>query len=116
MKNLTAKQRCINCKYIGAQAHATGKRVDPEPVCRRYAPRTVSGTGTGYSGEMFPVVDPENDWCGEFTATEPEDEKRCRDCKHFDPGDYDREVWCKLKDNSFECLFSCPDWLQEDKC
>ena len=57
---------CKTCKYLGVQASANGNPVDAEPSCRRYAPRTVSGTGTGYSGEMFPVVNPETDWCGEY--------------------------------------------------
>ena len=35
--------------------------------CRRYAPRIIMGSGTGWSGQLFPKVK-ETDWCGEFES------------------------------------------------
>jgi hypothetical protein len=33
--------------------------------CRRFAPRIFSGSGEGWSNQLFPHVK-ETDWCGEF--------------------------------------------------
>lgn len=33
--------------------------------CRRYAPRMISGSGTGWSDQLWPEALPE-DYCGEF--------------------------------------------------
>ena len=35
--------------------------------CRRYAPQMLSGSGTGWSNQLFPNVK-ESDWCGEFLS------------------------------------------------
>ena len=60
--------KCETCRYLGKQSKTYGTNPEPMdvPACRRYAPRTVSGTGTGYSAEMFPCVDPQTDWCGDW--------------------------------------------------
>jgi hypothetical protein len=42
------------------------------------------------------------------------EKKYCKGCKYYDPGDYDIEVWCKFKNDAFENLFSCPDWLDKE--
>jgi len=54
------KERCKLCRYFDV----TSKE------CRRYAPRHLSGIGTGYSNEKWPVVT-EDDWCGEFVPKYP---------------------------------------------
>lgn len=40
-----------------------------EGECRKYAPRVVHGSGTGWSDTRFPTVD-FNDWCGEHSDEE----------------------------------------------
>ena len=48
--------KCKTCKfYDKINGH----------FCRRYAPRHISGVGTGFEDVLFPVVSPE-DWCGEY--------------------------------------------------
>ena len=61
---------CMNCINFERDGY-----IDPlDPThkgheCRRYAPRMFSGSGTGWSGQLFPLVK-EMDWCGEFYPTE----------------------------------------------
>jgi len=66
----TEMGKCKSCKFLGVQAHAMGKKVDAEPACRRHAPYIIAGTGTGYVGELYPVVNPETDWCGDWLQQE----------------------------------------------
>ena len=37
--------------------------------CRRYAPRHISGVGTGFEDVLFPTVSNE-DWCGEYVMAD----------------------------------------------
>jgi hypothetical protein len=63
------KKNCANCQHykIGEYKEpALGKNEDISGHCRRYAPIMLSGTGTGWSDQLFPRVD-DNYWCGEFT-------------------------------------------------
>ena len=54
--------RCRNCKYWNSGLDVVGE-------CRRYAPRKLYGTGTGYDSEQFPETQA-GDWCGEFAPIE----------------------------------------------
>ena len=57
-------ETCFNCDFMhwpgGTEIH-----LDSKVECRRYAPRKIHGTGTGYDAELWPMVGM-NDWCGEF--------------------------------------------------
>lgn len=57
-------QNCKNCLFFGKDI-VDGYEVR---VCRRYAPRYVSGVGTGETSQKFPIVSPD-DWCGEWKRT-----------------------------------------------
>lgn len=62
--------KCRDCKYIGMEERKRGEY--KVPVCRRYAPRILHGSGAGWSNDAFPEVRPEDDWCGEFELAEKE--------------------------------------------
>jgi hypothetical protein len=53
---------CRNCKYTDAKQ----PEINFEIECRRYAPRIFSGSGEGWSDRLYPLVNAENGWCGEF--------------------------------------------------
>lgn len=59
---------CRNCKFYTVDKIEL-TIIDKYPQCRRYAPRMLSGSGTGWSGDLFPKVD-ETFWCGEFYQRE----------------------------------------------
>jgi len=55
-------RKCENCKFF--------EDINKWGHCRRYAPRHISGVGTGYEEKMWPEVK-SYDWCGEFQEKEP---------------------------------------------
>lgn len=58
------EESCKTCRFY--QPHKKGNGADLEVgFCRRYAPRHVSGVGTGYEEILWPTVT-EDDWCGEY--------------------------------------------------
>jgi hypothetical protein len=57
--------KCKNCKFFDE----TYERAEGVGACRRYAPRLVSGVGTGYEERLFPLV-VDDDWCGEYVIAE----------------------------------------------
>ena len=59
-------QNCENCKFYNV-LHDIKEWQDGE--CRRYAPRHISGVGTGYEEKLFPEVKV-HDWCGEWKEEE----------------------------------------------
>jgi hypothetical protein len=52
------KRTCLICCYHDME---TG-------YCKRYAPRHISGVGTGYEEHLWPRVDA-SDWCGEWAGS-----------------------------------------------
>jgi len=61
---MKANEICKNCKFF------TVDTIDPQydekfSQCRRHAPQMLSGSGEGWSGQIFPKVK-ETYWCGEF--------------------------------------------------
>ena len=59
---------CKNCKFFTfdfVEQYVTTREEDKRFQCRRFAPRMLSGSGEGWSNQLFPVVR-EDDWCGEF--------------------------------------------------
>ena len=68
------KKSCVHCKFFGDDI-VKGYKVG---VCRRYAPRFISGVGTGETSQRFPMAYPD-EWCGEYIEdldngySEPED-------------------------------------------
>lgn len=64
---MSENERCENCKFFFidvVDGFETG-------CCRRFAPRILHGSGTGYSSQRFPVVGV-NEWCGEYDRKPPE--------------------------------------------
>lgn len=61
---------CKKCVYFNV-AQRTENSDAPYPVfqCRRYAPKWISGVGTGCEKELFALISPD-DWCGEFEEEE----------------------------------------------
>ena len=58
--------KCENCKYFHYEELKDEGFGDSKILeCRRYAPREICGTGTGYSNQKFPNIK-KDDWCGEF--------------------------------------------------
>jgi len=55
------EQKCLNCRFSGVDNIDGFKAL----VCRRYAPRILSGSGTGWSKQNFPVISTDV-WCGEY--------------------------------------------------
>ena len=54
------ERTCGGCKYFGND--------DPYPCvghCLRYAPRWLSGVGTGESEQLWPLIG-DHHWCGEW--------------------------------------------------
>lgn len=49
--------QCKTCKFFD--------EVNNFGYCRRYAPRHLSGVGTGFEENKWPEVQPD-DWCGEY--------------------------------------------------
>ena len=67
---------CRNCCYcnvihIHEQQFQSGEY---KFECRRYAPREICGSGTGYNDTKFAEVK-ENDWCGEFQQMRDKEER-----------------------------------------
>ena len=61
---------CMNCIHFNKDGYVDildSSNIESE--CRRYAPRMFSGSGEGWSNQLFPCVK-ETDWCGEFYPTE----------------------------------------------
>lgn len=56
---------CINCRFKGIDVVGGYKAL----TCHRYAPRMISGTGTGWNGQLWPVVATDT-WCGEYEEGE----------------------------------------------
>lgn len=59
-------RRCVNCRFCNIFVRKSS--VDGETrilECRRHAPRMFSGSGEGWSGQLFPEMSDE-DWCGEW--------------------------------------------------
>ena len=58
------KRDCGHCRYVNLREdipyHELGHL-----ECRRHAPQMLSGSGTGWSEQLFPFVRTD-DWCGEF--------------------------------------------------
>ena len=56
-------KKCLWCVHV----HILDKpEYEDKPLeCRKYAPRQISGVGTGSSDQNFPYV-AADDWCGEF--------------------------------------------------
>ena len=61
MKTQVKNKTCTNCIFSGTEIISGEKAM----VCKRYAPRIISGSGTGWSGQIFPVVS-SDEWCGEL--------------------------------------------------
>lgn len=61
------EEKCLNCRFFGTEI-ISGLEA---PVCRRYAPRIISGVGENFSGQRFPVVYGDM-WCGEWQKDEAE--------------------------------------------
>ena len=55
------KKSCVHCKFFGDDI-VKGYKVG---VCRRYAPRFISGVGTGETSQRFPMAYLD-EWCGEY--------------------------------------------------
>lgn len=56
-------QTCIHCRF---HEFRWDEVADLEYLeCRRYAPRMFSGSGEGWSNQLFPHMK-NSDWCGEF--------------------------------------------------
>lgn len=65
-------KRCRNCMFANIVAEKLPEGDTYQLVrleCRRYAPRMISGSGTGWSDTLFPEMMPE-DWCGEWKRRE----------------------------------------------
>jgi hypothetical protein len=60
------KNTCTNCFFSGTEIISGEEAM----VCKRYAPRIISGSGTGWSGQNFPVVS-SNELCGEHIYANP---------------------------------------------
>jgi hypothetical protein len=64
-------ETCESCRFshlLNEKDSFTGKTY-PALECRRYAPRHISGVGTGYEENLWPRVK-FGDWCGEWTLDE----------------------------------------------
>ena len=64
-------QICKNCMYFTfdfIKQYQTNEE-DKRFQCRRNAPQILCGSGTGWSGQLFPIVR-ENDWCGQYEVAE----------------------------------------------
>jgi hypothetical protein len=58
-------QNCSTCFYIqNIRDETTG---EPKAECRRHAPQMLSGSGSGWSNQLWPYVKP-TDWCGEWSG------------------------------------------------
>ena len=64
--------KCNECFYSGWDI-VDGER-ETVMVCKRYAPRIIHGSGTGWSSQQFPIVSSEN-WCGEFRPDTDKEER-----------------------------------------
>ena len=62
------KVACYNCRYFRITNEGTEEQVFE---CRRYAPHVLSGSGTGWSKQLFPYIYAD-DWCGEYKPKEME--------------------------------------------
>ena len=62
-------ETCENCEFW--QIVFKGDSAEPENFgeCRKYAPRILSGSGTGWSDQHWPHIN-KNQWCGEWEAKE----------------------------------------------
>ena len=65
---------CKNCKFFAVdiieQQYPHNHPDAPKfPQCRRFAPRIISGSGEGWSSQLFPKVE-ETFWCGDFERSE----------------------------------------------
>jgi len=58
---------CDKCLYSERRTEVDMLISHPEfkLECRRHAPTLLLGSGTGWSSQLFPFVNPDN-WCGEF--------------------------------------------------
>lgn len=59
---------CKNCRFFTfdfVEQYVTTGENNKRFQCRRFAPRMFSGSGEGWSNQLFPVIR-EEDWCGEF--------------------------------------------------
>lgn len=56
---------CGNCRFCG-------ENTDDEKlyVCRKNPPTVISAEQQDIGWACFPIVDTEEDWCGEFKPTE----------------------------------------------
>ena len=63
---------CKNCRYFyyttKPNSNQDGLELD-KSECRRYAPRVIHGSGTGWANDLFANVSPD-DWCGEIKPKE----------------------------------------------
>lgn len=58
--------KCHECFYFAIGMNMAEKQL---LECRRYAPRVIHGSGTGWSDSKWPKVE-KYDWCGEFKPKE----------------------------------------------
>ena len=66
--------RCENCSFLSFGYTdqldvSQGGSTENKKVfnCRRNAPQVFYGSGSGWSGQMFPIIgDPSSFWCGDF--------------------------------------------------
>jgi len=56
---------CINCKFWIELPLKRENIYAQTGQCSRYAPREISGVGTGYNSKLWPEV-AAGDWCGEY--------------------------------------------------
>ena len=64
------RNTCKTCKYMDKESGVN-------PFCRRYPAQLINNQqpdGIKLQA-LYPVVDPEKDWCGEHTVAEDETEK-----------------------------------------
>ena len=65
---MKAEQICQTCEYF----FVGGSDTIPILECRRYAPRMVCGTGTGFKDWKWPNVN-HDEFCGEWSYQEYQD-------------------------------------------
>ena len=59
-------ESCKNCKFWKRGTNISdGEKVIEGGLCLRHAPTMLSGSGSGWSDQLWPATKP-TDWCGEY--------------------------------------------------
>jgi len=64
-----SKLTCKDCTFFGVEVVEKGawSSADSDLLqCRKYAPRVLHGSGTGWANQRWAEVNPAVDWCGEL--------------------------------------------------